>query len=215
MPGSICIAGCPEASRRPSHNSIARPAIPFSKAAVRASCTGAPGAYTVAPAPLFAARRSRIATTSGRTEPARITPMVSSSTRFACSRTETGISSHWVCAAKRASVSIGWPMVLAAFANESGSDPYRPRCSDTKRSRRPEAQQCGSFRRGQVAFGSEEVYHLLEHRSSDVAVDHDHGTLARIWIGNQSALEPGVDPILANDRADPPHGSRDRACVHL
>jgi hypothetical protein len=43
-PGNTCIAACPETKRNPSHNSIERPAMPFNREAVRASCVGQPRA---------------------------------------------------------------------------------------------------------------------------------------------------------------------------
>jgi len=83
-----------------------RPAMPFNKAAARGSLVGQPGANMVAPMPAVAVNRSRSPRTSGRLAPARMTPIVSSTTSFACRCTSFGTCSSVVSATKRASLSI-------------------------------------------------------------------------------------------------------------
>src|SRR5262245_52983562 len=101
-----------------------RPASPLRNAAVRGSDVGAPGAKIVAPWPPVAVSRARTPATSGWTEPARITPTVSSTTSFACSRTALGIASHGVPATKCASASIAAPIVLLQRRRDSGGQLY-------------------------------------------------------------------------------------------
>src|SRR4030095_3821925 len=71
------------------------------------------------PPPPVAVSRARAPDTSGCTEPARITPTVSSSTSFACSRTLSGIVSHDVVATKCASFSIASPITISVLARSS------------------------------------------------------------------------------------------------
>jgi hypothetical protein len=80
--------------------------MPFNKAAARGSLVGQPGANTVAPIPAVVFSRSRSPRTSGRLAPARMTPIVSSTTSFACRCTSFGTCSSVVSATKRASLSI-------------------------------------------------------------------------------------------------------------
>ena len=85
MPGRTCIAAWPETSRWPSHSSIARPAMPFSeRRGARIVRRAAARVDRGARCRRSDASRSRIACTSGRTEPPRITPSVSRKTSFAC-----------------------------------------------------------------------------------------------------------------------------------
>src|SRR5256885_6099401 len=96
-----------------------RPASPLRNAAVRGSDVGAPGARIVAPWPPDAVSRARTPATSDWTEPARITPTVSSTTSLACSRTALGIASHGVAAMKCASCSIASPIALLQERRDS------------------------------------------------------------------------------------------------
>ena len=94
---------------------------------MRGSVVGQPGAYTVAPRPPVAVSRARTPATSGCTEPAIITPNVSSSTSLACSRTALGIVSHGVSATNRASSSIACPIAISFEAQALARGTYGER----------------------------------------------------------------------------------------
>ena len=83
-PGTICTAACAETSSCSSPSSIERAAMPLRSAARPVSVMGHPRVNTVAPVPALAFKPSCNRRTSGCTEPASITPIVSSSTRLAC-----------------------------------------------------------------------------------------------------------------------------------
>jgi hypothetical protein len=129
----------------------------------------------VAPMPAVAVNRSRSPRTSGRLAPARMTPIVSSTTSFACRCTSFGTCSSVVSATKRASLSIccaicAFLLASAKLRSETG---IRRACqigalqsASAPRGCRPLSQFCGSGSRRLIPRGSPAVLsNNCEHRS--------------------------------------------------